>query len=306
MKYLQVLWCITIILLRCGRVADAESERPEIIIEENHLRGDTSVSAVITDSDYAIHMDSLEQKIPDGFTVLIKKPFVVIGDESPSTVKHRAERTIQWAVDLLKHDYFTHDPAYIIDIWLFKDKQSYRKYSKELFGDEPTTPFGYYSEDDRALIMNISTGGGTLVHEIVHPFVRANFPGCPPWFDEGLASLYEQCGERNGHIYGYTNWRLEGIQETIRCNEVPSFKTLTSMTPYTFYTQDKGSNYGQARYLCYYLQEKGLLRTFYHEFLENKDNDPTGYKTLQKVLRESDMDAFKKKWEKFVLNLTFP
>ena len=24
--------------------------------------------------------------------------------------------------------------------------------------------------------MNISTGGGTLVHEIVHPFIEANFP----------------------------------------------------------------------------------------------------------------------------------
>ena len=34
--------------------------------------------------------------------------------------------------------------------------------------------------------MNISTGGGTLVHEIVHPFIEANFPACPPWLNEGL------------------------------------------------------------------------------------------------------------------------
>jgi len=31
--------------------------------------------------------------------------------------------------------------------------------------------------------------------------------------------------------------------------------------------------------------------------------DPTGYETLKRVLGESDMDAFKKKWEKFVLEL---
>ena len=43
-------------------------------------------------------------------------------------------------------------------------------------------------------IMNIATGGGTLVHEIVHPYVEANFPGCPAWFNEGLGSLYEACG----------------------------------------------------------------------------------------------------------------
>ena len=48
--------------------------------------------------------------------------------------------------------------------------------------------------------MNISTGGGTLVHEIVHPFIQSNFPNCPSWFNEGLGSLYEQCRERNGKI----------------------------------------------------------------------------------------------------------
>ena len=31
-----------------------------------------------------------------------------------------------------------------------------------------------------------------------------------------------------------------------------------------------------------------------------------GFKTLKKALGEEDMDAFKKKWEAFVLKLTFP
>jgi len=31
--------------------------------------------------------------------------------------------------------------------------------------------------------------------------------------------------------------------------------------------------------------------------------DPGGYQTLQKILAESDMDAFKTKWEKYVLGL---
>ena len=46
----------------------------------------------------------------------------------------------------------------------------------ELFGDEPETPYGYFSAEHQALIMNIATGGGTLVHEIVHPFMEANVP----------------------------------------------------------------------------------------------------------------------------------
>lgn len=207
---------------------------------------------------------------------------------------------------MLKQDYFEKDPDDIIDIWLFKDEKSYYKYAKDIFGDEPTTPFGYYSETEKALVMNISTGGGTLVHEIVHPFVRANFPECPAWFNEGLASLYEQCGEKDGHIYGYTNWRLKGLQTAIKQEIVPPFKNLFSMSEYEFYTQDKGTNYGQSRYLCYYLQEKGLLVKFFHEFYKNRKEDPTGYRTLRNLLGEEDMEVFKNKWEKFVMKLTFP
>jgi hypothetical protein len=151
--------------------------------------------------------------------------------------------------------------------------------------------------------MNIGTGGGTLVHEIVHPFMEANFSAAPPWLNEGLGSLYEQCGDQNGHIHGYTNWRLPGLQRAIKAKTVPSFKTLTSMNEHAFYNDERGTNYAQARYLCYYLQQQGLLVKFYKEFHANQKSDPTGYATLQKILEETDMDAFENKWEKFVLGL---
>ncbi len=287
------------LLCACGSAEDTEDSRPRVIDEPNNEVG-------FTNADYEQHVESLRKNVPQGFTVIIQKPFVVIGDESPDLVKLRAEKTIKWTVDMLKQDYFEKDPYDIINIWLFKDEKSYYKYAKDIFGDEPTTPFGYYSETEKALVMNISTGGGTLVHEIVHPFVRANFPECPAWFNEGLASLYEQCGEKNGHIYGYTNWRLKGLQTAIKQGLVPPFKNLFSMSEYEFYTQDKGTNYGQSRYLCYYLQEKGLLVKFFHEFYKYRKEDPTGYKTLKKILSEDDMSTFKEKWEEFVMKLTFP
>ena len=106
----------------------------------------------------------------------MQKPFVVIGDEPQEAVQQRAEGTVKWAVDRLKQDFFPNDPSEILDIWLFKDAASYEKNTRLLFGDQPTTPYGYYSSRHKALIMNISTGGGTLVHEIVHPFMEANFP----------------------------------------------------------------------------------------------------------------------------------
>ena len=257
---------------------------------------------------FAEHLRALQAKVPEGFTVVSEPPFVVIGDEEPAMVRRRARETVRWAVQRLKALYFEKDPDRILDIWLFKDDASYRKHARELFGDDPTTPFGYFSSAHGALIMNIRTGGGTLVHEIVHPFMRANFPKCPSWLDEGLASLYEQCGERGGKIVGFTNWRLAGLQKAIRADGVPSFKTLTATTTHQFYNEDPGTNYAQARYLCYYLQEHGLLRKYYRAFHAGHKEDPSGYETLKKTLglRDSDMPAFKKEWSAWVLKLRFP
>ena len=228
----------------------------------------------------------------------------MIGDEPADVVKQRSEETIKWAVEKLKQDFFTEDPKEILDIWLFKNAYSYEKHALSIFNDKPSTPYGYYSRELKALIMNIGTGGGTLVHEIVHPFMEANFPACPPWLNEGMGSLYEQCGEEDGHIHGFVNWRLPGLQKAIKAGNVAPFKTVMAMDASAFYGDRSGVNYAQSRYLCYYLQERGLLVKFYKQFRARSKDDPSGFQTLRAVLGESDMDLFKRKWEKYVLGLT--
>ena len=239
------------------------------------------------------------------FTVLVEPPFVVLGDEPKPLVKQRAIQTVRWAVTRLKAAYFERDPDQIIEIWLFADDDSYRRNTWKFFRERPDTPYGYYSPSNKALIMNIRTGGGTLVHELVHPFMEANFPEAPSWFDEGLASLYEQCGDEGGEIHGYTNWRLAGLQEALRDGVVPPTSTLTATGEQPFYDDDPGTNYAQARYLCYYLQEHGLLRRYYREFRQNVGEDPTGFETLRRILGVEDMARFDRQWASWVLKLTF-
>lgn len=261
-------------------------------------------AAELTDADFAAQVAEVQRKVPnDDFTIIIEKPFVVIGDEPARTVRRRAEDTVRWSVKHIKKQYFAKDPDHVIEVWLFRDKESYDANTKLIFNDTPTTPYGYYSPQHKALLMNIGTGSGTLVHEIVHPFVATNFPGCPSWFNEGLASLYEQCGEREGRIVGYPNWRLPALQRAIRGEAAGSFETLCGTTTKQFYGDARGTMYGQARYLCYYLQEQGKLEKFYHAFVKNRRNDPTGYQTLQTILGEADMAEFQKRWEQFVLKL---
>ena len=263
-----------------------------------------------TDADYAQHIMKLKKKIPagKGFNIAVQPPFVVIADATPARVRAYASGTVKWSVEKLKDAYFKKDPKEILDIWLFSSEKVYRKYAWEIYRDKPSTHFGYYSSTGKALIMNISTGGGTLVHEIVHPFVEANFPACPSWFNEGLGSLYEQSAQRSGRIVGLTNWRLAGLQKAIKAKRLPSFKTLTATTTHQFYSEDRGTNYSQARYLCYYLQQHGLLRKYYKAFHTNQKTDPTGYKTLKKILSiktDKEMETFQKKWEAYVLKLVF-
>ena len=292
-------WPLAVLLVTLA-VADLASARTAA------TTAPSSPTSSFTGDDYDRHVARLRERLPDGFTIVVQEPFVVIGDEAPDVVRRRARDTVGWAVTRLKRAYFPRDPGHILDIYLFKDERSYRRHTKELLDHEPGTPFGYYAPSDRALVMNIATGGGTLVHEIVHPFVEANFPTCPAWFNEGLGSLYEQSAGRGDEIIGLTNWRLAGLQRAIRDGRVPTFKEMMSTTSHAFYEMDRGTNYAQARYLCYYLQEKGLLQRFYHRFAERVAEDPTGYETLREVLGVEDMGAFQKEWEAYVMELRFP
>ena len=76
---------------------------------------------------------------------------------------------------------------------------------------------------------------------------------------------------------------------------------MTSDSDEHFYASASG--YGQARYLCLYLQEKGLLHRFYDQFRAGVAADPTGYKTLVAVLGNPDMPRLEKEWQAWVLAL---
>jgi hypothetical protein len=307
-----ILFCVAIIAfalqsrdIRLTGKQDLDLAQGQLLQRGESIAATPQQNLVIRGSlEFEAHVAELKRTTSDDFTIIIEKPFVVIGDQSPDQVKQWATGTIRWAVKQIKESYFGHDPDHIINIWLFKDKDSYEKNTLSLFGRKPTTPYGYYSPSDKALVMNISTGGGTLVHEIVHPFMSANFEACPSWFNEGLASLYEQSSERDGKIVGLTNWRLRGLQLAIHDRLLGSFEKLMSTNDREFYEGD-ATNYAQARYLCYWLQEQGLLRQYYHRFTKNADRDPEGIKTLQEILKVNDLRKFQTQWEEYVLKLRF-
>jgi len=235
-----------------------------------------------------------------GFTIVVEPPFVVIGDEAAATVKHHASGILHWSIQLLEAEYFKARPSKLIEIWLFKNEKTYRKGARKFFGDEPDTPYGYYSSDHDAMVMNIGPGAGTLVHEVVHPYVEANFPEAPAWFNEGLASMYERPSEKKGHIVGLPNWRLPNLKVQIKDATLPAMTRLLGTTRDEFYNAPFDA-YAFARYLLLYLQEQGKLTEFYAKFAADK-TDPTGQAALEAVLGEK-LDTFEPKWRKWAVAL---
>lgn len=255
-----------------------------------------------TPAELAQHVMELKETMPEGFTLVWEKPFLVIGNESPEKVRSRAKDVVGWTRDLLLKDFFPKAPQTMEDVWVFKDATTYEKYSRELFQTDPDTPYGFYLASRRSMVMNIKPGYGTLTHELVHPFMHANWPDGPAWLNEGLGSLFEFPGERDGHFIGQLNWRLPAVQDAIRDKSVPKISALVKTTEDQFYADETGVHYAMARYLCYWLQERGLLITFVQRAQALKGEDKTGLKALTEVLG-GDPDAFQRDWEKFTLAL---
>ncbi len=255
-----------------------------------------------TQKELEARAKELEKKLAgQGYTVLVEPPFVVIGDSAAKDVKRITTGFLRTKAALLEKDFFTKRPDKLLEVWLFKNEKSFRKGVKKFFGDAPDTPFGYYSPDENALIMNAS-GLGTLSHELVHPYMEANFPDVPSWFNEGLASLFEQPREKNGHLTGGVNWRLPNLQKELRAKTLPAMSTLLSTTRDQFYEAEYDA-YAYARYIVFYLQEQGKLVDFYKKFLADK-KDLTGAAALEAVLGEK-LDTFEPKWRKWVGTLQY-
>lgn len=265
---------------------------------------DISVASV-SDSvklNYDSAIISLKEKLNDDFNYVVYKCFLVVSNLEQNMTSEIVERTMKTVYKSFYNDFFESEPDELITVFLFKDDQSYRYWADKLFSDKDVSKFGYYKTSLRTMLMNVGTGLGTLVHEMTHSLVRYDFPDIPAWFNEGLGSLYEQCGIENGNLKGYVNWRLTELKDAIQNNNYLPLKRLVKLDDDMFYEQRSSFNYAQARYLCYYLQERNLLKLFYKSFRDNYEYDKTGESTLVKITG-STIEELDKKFVSFVSQL---
>ncbi len=245
--------------------------------------------------------EHLRQKLDERCKVIVRPPFVLAGNLSTSELDDWHRQTIAPAARAMANSYFRTPPNKPITILLFSGETSYNHYANLLFGESEISVYGYYKPEQRTLVMNIGTGGGTLVHELTHALIDFDFPQVPDWFNEGLASLHEQCRFREGShgpwIEGVENWRLPGLQTAIRKKKLRSLESL--LTERDFRGKDAGINYAQARYFCLYMQRQDVLEKFYRTFRAHRDQDPRGVKTVLEMFPKqswTDLDADFRDW----------
>lgn len=242
---------------------------------------------------------TLKSQLGSSFHIRSSEVFACAGNLSEREFDAIVDGTVTACAKALWKQYFAKRPTEPIRVYLFGDALTYRFYAKTLFGDTGVSRFGYYKSGERALVMNISTGAGTLVHEMVHALMEPDFPQAPAWFSEGLASLYEQCRIENEGLVGLVNWRLPILKKGLESKTALPLGQLIATSREQFLDENQGVHYAQARYFCQYLQERHVLKSFYRAFREGHEKDATGAKTLERTLG-SGIPEIEKAWLEWV------
>ena len=234
--------------------------------------------------------------------VICRPPFVVAGDASQAELESYAKWSILRPARAMWTAYFRKKPHQPITTFLYADPENYAAHAKQDYPDGGHPYFGYYLPTDRTMVMNIRTGTGTLVHELTHSLIVYDFADVPTWFNEGLASLHEQCSVKETTIVGLTNWRLPSLQAAVRKKQLRPLKDL--LTQRDFYGRLQGLNYAQARYFVMYMQTQGLLERFYAHFRSNHAGAEADVKAVEHVF-ERKLPAIEKDFLAWVMTLEF-
>lgn len=232
-------------------------------------------------------------------TVLIRPPYVLAGDMSESALETLHRDFVQPTQRALNVSFFDVTPTEPITIVAFAKEAGFRDFARRVDRRKSDSYYGYYLRTHRRLVVNVSTGAGTLAHELTHALAHFDFPDMPEWFDEGLASVFEQSEfSDTGHrLTGTDNWRVNLILRAMHDNQLRKADELVQGR--SVRANHESIDYAHARYVCLFLQDQQLLEPFYRKLRSRAETDPNGWRTLREVVASesaADIDADFRRW----------
>lgn len=227
-----------------------------------------------------------------GFESAVFGPFVIAGNLPRGELDRWYTDTVRSAVDAICREYMDCQITDPVSILLFADEGSYRHFASVHSGRLPASIYGYYKPASRTVVINLTAGGGTLVHELTHALIDFDYPEAPIWLNEGIASMHEECRiERRDNQFALIpldNWRLPILQDAVRTGDLRSMATLIESN---FQGVDEAACYAQARYVCLYLRDLGLLDDIYCALRDNPADDSGGLTSIERVLRNGGFEG---------------
>lgn len=224
------------------------------------------------------------RRLLGGAVVVVEPPFVLSGDLPESALRTWHAQAIAPASAALARQFDLRAPDEPITVLLFHSEAAYRETAARALGDRDVSRWGYYRPHGRTLLVNASAGRGPLLHELTHALVAFDFPEIPRWFDEGLASLNEECRIEGDppRIAGLPNGRDRRLAAAIGAGTLPPLAEFVG--PASPFGRAPARDYAYARGLCRYLQDLGLLSAYYRGLRSGQANDPSGSATLREIL----------------------
>ncbi len=169
---------------------------------------------------------------------------------------------------------------------------------------------GFYSYAGRRLVS--IDRGRTLLHEFTHALHHADMTAArqvhPIWIVEGLATLFEASKITPSGLVPQHDSRLATIQKALKNKDKDkkafSLRELLSMGREPF-MKDASLAYAQARYVMYYLYERGRLDDFYRRYKDTFVHDPHGIAAFE-AATGNKLAIIERAWSKWVLDQKVP
>jgi hypothetical protein len=223
-------------------------------------------------------------RLPGHCKFLVRPPFVLGGDLTTEEYDRMHREVVRPVAEALWRAFFDRRPDQPITILATSGQTVFRDLALRLDGYRPGSYAGYTQRGERRIVVDASTGPGTLAHELAHVLAAFDFPQMPEWFDEGLAALHEEAEfTADGLLLvGRTNWRVQLLVDALSADRLAPLSAV--VTSPSFRGESESLNYAQARGFCHYLQERGMLHHFYRKYREAVRTDPGGMATLCELL----------------------
>ncbi len=234
----------------------------------------------------------IQDRLDADFQTVVAIPYVIVGDLSAESIRSFHDEVIAPAAQSMQASYFTTEPTRPIFVVLTSTEKRFQEIAWAWDQRRPRGYYGYYLRDQRRMVVNMSTGTGSLTHELTHALSQADSPHLPEWFDEGLASLHEHCEmDERGRLVGLSNWRTRLLKDMVKRNGELPVPLEALLRDGIVRDADQQLRYATARTLCLWLQGEGKLAPLYRLLRQGDNGDDalvevTGSKSLQGVTEQ--------------------